>query len=43
VLLELCHTAELLSHLADVMDVVRGLQEGDARLTTFSRDYAVSS
>jgi hypothetical protein len=41
VLLALCDEA-LLPHLGDVMDVVRGLQEGDARLALFWSDYEVS-
>jgi hypothetical protein len=41
VLVELCDEA-LLPHLGDVMDVVRELQKGDARLARFWSDYAVS-
>jgi hypothetical protein len=41
VLVELCDEA-LLPHLSAVMDVVRGLHEGDARLARFWSDYAVS-
>jgi hypothetical protein len=42
VLGKLCDTAELLSHLMDVMDVVGQLPAGDPMLAAFCRDYAVS-
>jgi hypothetical protein len=41
VLVAVCDEA-LLPHLGDIMNVVRGLQEGDARLALFRSDYEVS-